>query len=138
MPPEGPIVRSTRQWLGHARDDLELAENAVREGTRPFLRDAASHSQQSAEKALKAFLTGHDAPFPRIHDLEDIGARCVAADASLQALVDRVAQLSQYAWRFRYPGEPYEPTAEEVRQALQFARETFEAILSRLPAEVHP
>jgi len=90
-----------------------------------------------AEKALKAFLTWHDLPVPKVHDLEDIGARCVQADASLQGLVERVAQLSQYAWRFRYPGDPYEPTPEEVGQALQFARETFEGILNRLPAEVH-
>lgn len=138
MAPEDLIVRITRQWLGHASDHLELAENAARQGTRPFLRDALFHSQQSAEKALKAFLTWHDLPFPRIHDLEDIGARCVKADASLQTVVDRAAQLSQYAWRFRYPGQPYEPAAEEVRQALQLAHETFEAVLSRLPAEVQP
>jgi HEPN domain-containing protein len=135
---EDLIVRNTRQWLTHASDDLELAENAAREATRPFLRDAAFHSQQSAEKAWKAFLTWHDVPFPRIHDLEDIGARCVRADTSLQTVADTAAQLSQYAWRFRYPGEPYEPTAEEVRRALQLAHETFEAVLSRLPAEVQP
>lgn len=137
MPLDDLIVRNTRQWLAHARDDLELAENAVREGTRPFMRDAAFHSQQAAEKALKAFLTWRDLPFPRVQDWEDIGARCLQADASLQSLVDRVAQLTQYAWRFRYPGEPCEPAPEEVRQALLLARETFEAILNRLPGEVH-
>lgn len=109
MAPEELIVRNTRQWLGHASDDLELAESAAREGTRAFVRDAAFHCQQSAEKALKAFLTWHDEPFPRIHDLEDIGARCVKVDASLQTVVDTAAQLSQYAWRFRYPGEPTSP-----------------------------
>lgn len=138
MPPEDLIVRNTRQWLAHASDDLQLAQNAVREGSRAFLRDAAFHSQQSAEKALKAFLTWHDVPFPRIHDLEAVGALCVKADTSLQTVLDRTAQLSQYAWRFRYPGDPYEPTAEEVREALQLARETFEAVLTRLPPEVKP
>jgi len=95
MPLDDLIVRNTRQWLAHARDDLELAENAVRQGTPPFMRDAAFHSQQAAEKALKAFLTWRDLPFPRVHDLEDIGARCLQADASLQGLLDRVAQLSR-------------------------------------------
>ncbi len=89
------VIRNTRQWLARGRDDLELAESAVREATRPFMRDAAFHCQQAAEKALKAFLTWHDLPFPKVHDLEDIGVRCVQADASLQGLVDRVAQLSQ-------------------------------------------
>ena len=65
------IVRNTREWLARARDDLELAENAVRGGTGPFMRDAAFHCQQAAEKALKAFLTWRDLPFPRVHDLED-------------------------------------------------------------------
>lgn len=101
-----------------------------------FKRDALFHSQQAAEKALKAFLTWHDIPFPRIHDLEQIGARCVDTDASLQPVVDRAAQLSQYAWRFRYPGEAYEPSSKDIRQSLEFARETCEAILARLPNQV--
>jgi hypothetical protein len=53
-------------------------------------------------------------------------------------VVDQAAQLSQYAWRFRYPGEPFEPSPEDIRQALRLASETLDAVLDRLPAEVRP
>jgi hypothetical protein len=46
--------------------------------------------------------------------------------------------LTEYAWKFRYPGEPEEPPVAEAEDALALARELNEAILSRLPAEVRP
>jgi HEPN domain-containing protein len=131
-------VRATRDWLAYASDDLTVAASGLEEGSPAFLRDAAFHCQQSAEKALKAFLVWNDIPFPRVHDLEDIGARCVELDASLRSIAEQAAELSQYAWRFRYPGEPYEPTPEEVQQALRFAQATYRSILDRLPTEVRP
>ena len=57
-------------------------------------------------------------------------------DASLQPVLDRVIRLSQYAWRFRYPGEADDPSPEEVRQSLDAAREVWDTVLSRLPAEL--
>jgi len=35
----------------------------------PFLEDALFHCQQAVEKALKGFLTWHDRPFEKTHDL---------------------------------------------------------------------
>ena len=46
--------------------------------------------------------------------------------------------LTEYAWKYRYPGEPAEPDEAEARQALALAREVYDAILARLPAEVRP
>jgi hypothetical protein len=46
--------------------------------------------------------------------------------------------LTEYAWLFRYPGDPEEPTADEARSALAIAREVHEAILSRVPPESRP
>lgn len=46
--------------------------------------------------------------------------------------------LTQYAWEYRYPSEPEEPTHEEAAEGLLLARRTFDAVLSRLPQEVRP
>jgi len=46
--------------------------------------------------------------------------------------------LTDYAWKFRYPGAPAEATLEEARESLALARDVTEAILNRLPAEVRP
>jgi len=46
--------------------------------------------------------------------------------------------LTPFAWRFRYPGEPIEPETAEVADAVARARSLHEAVLERLPAEVRP
>ena len=47
----------------------------------------------------------------------------------------RAASLTQYAWKFRYPGESQEPSVEEAEQAIALAREVYQAIVLRLPPE---
>ena len=94
--------------------------------------------QQLAEKALKGFLTWHDRPFRKTHNLVEIGQQCAAVDGTLEDVVRRAARLTECAWKFRYPGEPDEPSASEAEEALAMAREVYEAILNRLPDEVRP
>lgn len=51
--------------------------------------------------------------------------------------MSRADALTKYAWWFRYPGAPYEPTLEEGRAAFDLAREVMNAILRRVPPETH-
>ncbi len=89
-------------------------------------------------KAFKALLAWHDQPFRKTHNLEELGRQAATVDASLTSLVDRAQGLTEYAWKFRYPGGPSEPTREETEHALAIAGEVYEAILTRLPQEVRP
>jgi len=82
------------------------------------------------EKAFKAFLVWHNIPFRKTHSLEEIGEQCLDKDITLKPFVDRAAPLTEYAWLFRYPGEPVEPSEEEVEEALMIAGEAVQAILS--------
>jgi len=59
-------------------------------------------------------------------------------DATLGTLADQAAPLTEYVWRFRYPGESDEPVREEAEQALAVARSVYEEILIRLPPEARP
>jgi len=54
----------------------------------------------------------------------------------MRKLLDRVVPLTEYAWKFRYPGKVEEPTNKEANDALQIAIDFCDAILTRLPAEV--
>ena len=67
----------TRAWLARARDDLRGAGIDLA-ASPPLLGDAAFHCQQVVEKALKVFLTWHDWPFRKTHDLVELGAECEA------------------------------------------------------------
>lgn len=103
----------------------------------PLVEDVLFDCQQ-AEKAMKAFLTWHDQPFRKTHDLVEIGGQCVEIDAALEPLLRHAAPLSQFAWKYRYPGESEEPPREEAAAALALARQIYDAVLARLPSEVRP
>ncbi len=137
MAPDPVLAGNTREWLRLAKEDLANAAHDLA-AVPPFLRSALFHCQQAAEKALKGFLTWRDIRFRKVHDLDVIGKQCVEADASLAELVDRVASLSVHAARFRYPGAPWEPTAQEARASYELAKEALEAVLNRLPDAVRP
>ena len=137
MPHDPVRAADTKAWLQKALLDLRTGTYEL--GGEPALRaDVVFHAQQAAEKAMKGFLAWHDRPFRKTHNLEEIGAACAEIDPSLRGLLERAVPLSEYAWRFRYPGEPEEPPREEAEGALATAREVYEALLARLPEEVRP
>jgi len=70
--------------------------------------------------------------------LEEIGEQCLRFDPTLKHTVDTAVPLTKYAWKFRYPDDPDEPTREEAERALALAHEVFQAVLDRLPQDVRP
>jgi HEPN domain-containing protein len=137
MPPDSARVAETREWLIKAADDLRAAEFELTADP-PLTADIVFHCQQLAEKSMNGFLAWHDEPFRKTHNLVEVGQQCAAIDPTLTDGMRRAASLSDYAWRFRYPGEPEEPSMSEAQEALALAREAYDAILSRLPREVRP
>jgi HEPN domain-containing protein len=129
------LVAETRGWLDRAMEDLAVARHVLFTDP-PFIGAALFHAQQAAEKATKAFLTWHARPFRKTHDLAELGERCAAVDPSLEPILRRAAPLTEYAWRFRYPGAPVRPTRREADDAVELAAGVLGAIVARLPAEV--
>jgi HEPN domain-containing protein len=95
--------------------------------------DVVFHAQQATEKAMKAFLAWRDVPFRKTHNLEELGQQCVALDSTPELVAAEAAPLTEYVWKFRYPGEIAEPDDREAEAALAIARGVFSAIRSRLP-----
>jgi HEPN domain-containing protein len=137
MQPDSTLLADVRAWLTRANDDVRTAEALV-VLSEPHLRSALFHCQQSVEKSLKAFLAWKDRPFPKTHDLRRLRDWCIELDSTLDTTLAEVARLTDYAWKFRYPGEPYEPTIEEAREAAGTARAVFDTIVKRVPSEGRP
>ena len=131
------LVQNTKAWLAKALKDLRRVEKLL-VADEADNEDAVFHCQQAVEKALKAFLTWHDQPFRKTHDIEALGAQCALVDESLQLLVEKAERLTEYAWLYRYPGDAAEPAGDDVAEAFKSARDVVQAVLSRLPAEVQP
>jgi len=126
---EDPVkTENAKEWLAKSARDLKLAEVLLSEELLD-VEDALFHCQQAAEKALKAFLTWHDQPFRKTHDL---GQQCVQIEPGLRELTARAERLTDYVWMFRYPGGPAAPALEDARGSLLLAREVMEAIHQRL------
>lgn len=138
MEPEDARIEDVRSWLRKAELDLRAAAHELSAPEEGLWGDVMFHAQQAAEKTMKAFLALHDVPFRKTHNLEELGRQCVGLDATLGPLVDQAVPLTEYAWRFRYPGESDEPTREEAEPALATARSLYEAVLARVPAEAQP
>jgi HEPN domain-containing protein len=125
MPHDPALVAEVGSWLSKAGKDLAAAAYEL-VADPPFADDIAFHAQQAAEKSLKAFLSWHGVPFRKTHNLIELGEACCQIDGS------------EYAWKFRYPGDPEDATAEEAAGALATAREVFDTVLRCLPPDVVP
>lgn len=136
MPHDPARVEDTGAWLRKAKLDLDAGELELAHPA--LLGDVVFHAQQAAEKSLKAFLAWHDTPFRKTHNIEEIGAACAQIDATFAEVVGEAAPLSEYAWKFRYPGEVEDPSRAEAEAALTIAREVYAVVLARLPEEVRP
>lgn len=137
MPLDPSLASETKAWFSKASTDLKAAQHALR-AQPPLRSDCAFHCQQAAEKAMKGFLAWHNVPFRRVHSLEELGEQCLRIDPSLRQALDRAVPLTEYAWKFRYPGDVDEPTETDVRVALAAARAVCQAILDCVPRDVHP
>jgi HEPN domain-containing protein len=120
-----------REWLAKAWDDLGSARVLAAAG---HDANALYHCQQAGEKSLKAYLTFHDQPFRKTHSLKELGESCSLLDSSLQELTTAADALTDYAWKLRYPGDPYVMEAAELEAMITVASRVLSEIQSRLPA----
>ena len=92
MPLDPQRIIETRAWLLKAAEDLRAA--AFELTAQPALSsDIVFHAQQAAEKVMKGFLTWHDRPFRKTHNLVEVGEACATLDVTLE-FWGRSAQLA--------------------------------------------
>jgi HEPN domain-containing protein len=137
MPLDPVLIEDTRKWLLKAVEDLEISSVLIGQEL-PLVAGAAFHAQQAAEKILKGFLTWHDEPFKKNHDLSEIGQVCKQIDNSFGTAIDRVSSITPWAIESRYPGDWQLPSPARIIEAINDVRELLREVLSRLPAETHP
>ncbi len=134
MPPEDARLEDARAWLARAELDLRAADLELGAPQAGLWGDVAFHAQQAAEKALKAVLAWHDQPFRKTHSIEELGRACTAIELGLGDLVDAAVPLTEYAWKFRYPGDVGDPSHEEAERAVAVARQLVLAVKALISA----
>ncbi len=120
-----------KAWMAKAQADLAVARLLIH-GDEPHRDAGVYHSQQAAEKALKALLTLHQTPFPKTHALRALLDLTLPIDPKLFALVGDCIYLTPFATQFRYPGDVIEPDVGEAVEALQAAQRIVDVLKQQL------
>ena len=125
--PEDLRDEFVRLWIRKADEDLALTEHLLSEDT-PYLSAVAFHSQQAAEKYLKAFLVHRQCEFSKTHDLDRLLTLVATVNKPLAARLAPLSELSPYAVEARYPSDYPEVTNAEAEHARDLARQVGEAV----------
>ncbi len=130
-PPEQIKRELVRQWLAKAEKDFGLASHLVEESS-PYLEAIGFHSQQAAEKFLKAYLVSQQVEFPKTHDLDELLDLIFSRDNNLAESLRDAGRLTDYSVEIRYPGYTTEISFEEAGQAVELAAKVRQAIMRSL------
>jgi HEPN domain-containing protein len=107
-----------QQWLSKSQRDLAAARVLFQHQ----LFDATVyHCQQSAEKALKAYLVYQQLILQKTHNLVVLLESCIKFNTNFEVLRNSAESLTPYATEFRYPGDIIEPEQDDVEEALEMA-----------------
>lgn len=121
------VARKVAQWLEHAEEDLRLARHALKLKSAVPYRLIAYHSQQCAEKYLKAFLVLKRVDFPYTHRIMILLELCEGKADWLEDLWD-VDELTQFAITARYPGVEEKVTRKEALRSIALASKVRKAV----------
>lgn len=110
------VSNEANEWAEYAEEDFTVAKSALRR-RKPLTTPSCFHSQQCAEKYLKAMLVAQEVEFPKTHDLLILDTLCNKAGTLTGFTKEDPGRLSGYAIHTRYPGN--QPTVDEAREALE-------------------
>ena len=130
-PPEKIRDEFVRQWLLKAEEDLNAAKSLLTYGA-TFLSTVCFHSQQAAEKFLKAYLTYCQVEFPKTHDIDEILDLIAPINNKLSESLRDTIVLTNYGVGVRYPGEFPNVTGSDAKQAIQMAEKVRGLVLELL------
>jgi HEPN domain-containing protein len=119
----------TAEWLAKAEEDYSVAGGLLRRRRVPA-DSVCFHSQQAAEKFLKALLQERGMHFGKTHDLEGLLRLCMAAFPQLTLLAGDAQLLNDYAVRYRYPG--IDATKKQAQSAVKAAGRVRHVVLPLL------
>ena len=108
------------EWLSHAESHLNYAKLG-RDQPAILPNQVAFHTQQAAEKALKAVLVCALVEFPRTHDLQELLMLIRNSGISVQPELEDVTAMSRFAFETRYPGDFETIAPDEIEHAIELA-----------------
>ena len=110
----------TDEWIEKAEKDLATASREFRVRKMPNYDAVCFHSQQCAEKYLKAILQEQNIAFGKTHNLTTLLDLITPKEPSWELMRPNLEKLNVFAVQVRYPGESSDKTI--AREALNLSR----------------
>ena len=130
-----------KEWVFLANEDIRLAEVAFQA---KIYHGACFHSQQAAEKAIKAYLLSKLGKTPKIHQLTGLLDTDKKTRQLFENLIEEIEFIDQFYIPTRYPdafpGSLKEnlPTEEDARKALTYTKDIYNLVIGLLENHLHP
>lgn len=123
-------IEIINEWFDKADEDILAAEVVIEAS--PLLYDvSAFHSQQAAEKYLKAFIVFNEIMPPKVHNVKELIDIAICYDIEFEKL--RGAEtLSKFAVRSRYPDDMDVDTKEQALIILNIAKSVKDFVRNKI------
>jgi HEPN domain-containing protein len=120
-----------QQWLDKAHKDQQAAAILFNSDIGDY-DSVGFHTQQAAEKFLKALLVRYQVEFPKTHSIAVLRQLVAQVDQPLAERLAPADALTPYGVEFRYPGDFAPLSHGQGAQALQLAEQVRDLILTHL------
>ncbi len=120
-----------KDWIVKASGNLRAARKLIKEDDET-LDLAAYATQQSAEKAFKAYLIFKKQTVIKTHDLEKLLVICMGLDQTFDRLQNEAAMLSPYATYTRYPDDRFNISRDEIVEAIKCAEKILKFVRAKI------
>lgn len=127
---------SVKQWIIKAEHDLKTAKDEIITDN-PATDVVCFHTQQCAEKYLKAYLVYNDIEITKslkTHDISELIDFCKDIETMFGQVIseNEADKLTNYAIEIRYPDDFYFPSIEESESAIETAEKVKGFILNKI------
>jgi len=120
MPNDKEKIKQVLKSIEYADEDLRVTELVASLSSNIPYRVIAYHSQQCAEKYIKAYLLYHDVDFPYTHNISTLIELCLPF-VDLNEKLASAKELSKYAVAVRYPTDYLTLTKREAIRLTKIA-----------------
>jgi len=127
------LSKKVNQWIEIADEDLKFAKHGFTISSGVSYRIIAFHSQQCAEKYLKAFLLFNKVDFPYTHNITTLIDLCSEFDETFEELRDAEI-LTSYATANRYPSEYRKLKKRDAQNSVKLAEKVKLSARNKLAA----
>jgi HEPN domain-containing protein len=94
-----------KEWLRYAKSDINTANHMFYDVNPKETEISCYHSQQCAEKSLKAYLLLKGIQPPYTHDLIELNNLCIMHETNFSSMQTHCVCLNPYSVQVKYPNE---------------------------------